>query len=247
MAPKKMNNLCLWLVWKDTNSRERFVVGLLSFDEQGYGFRYIENEGKNNLREALQQGFKLLPAFPSREQEYYQQQLFHVFLNRLPSRKRNDTQSFLKQKGLSLECSDYELLKETGGKLPTDALEFVEPFTFESGDTFEIEFFIAGLRYYEIGNVLKEELLPNTKLLLKLEPDNPFDSHAIEIFTLGGKKLGHVPVFYSRYIDLAVKTGDITSVIISFNAESDYDEKLRIQVSGNSDLAHIIENLGKMP
>jgi len=236
----------LWLVWKDTDSRERFVVGLLWYGLDGYHFMYIENEGKNNLNEALERGFKLLPAFPDREQQYHQQELFKVFLNRLPGRKRKDTQLFLEKKGLSLDCSDYELLRETGGKLPTDALEFVEPFTFKSGDTFNIEFFIAGLRYYEIDKVPSEELLPDTNLLLKLEPDNPFDSHAIEVLTLDGKKLGHVPVFYSRYIDLAVKNGDITSVIISFDPDSDYGEKLRIRVSGNSDLARVIENLDTM-
>jgi len=245
MNAKKQNEL--WLAWKDTNSRERFVVGLLQYGLEGYRFKYIENEGTNNLSEALERGFKLLPAFPDKAQEYHQKELFQVFLNRLPSRKRKDTQLFLEKKGLSLDCSDYELLKKTGGKLPTDSLEFVEPFTFKSGETFNIEFFIAGLRYYEIDKIPSQELLPNTKLLLKLEPDNPFDSHAIKVLTLDAKKLGHVPVFYSRYIDLAVKTGDITSVIISFDPESDYGEKLLIKVSGNSDLARVIENLDSTP
>jgi len=51
MVPKLKSEL--WLIWKDTNTRERFVVGLLTFDNNWYRFKYLENEGNNDLGHAI--------------------------------------------------------------------------------------------------------------------------------------------------------------------------------------------------
>jgi len=242
MVPKLRNEL--WLVWKDTNTRERFVVGLLSFDSSGYHFRYHENEGKNNLDEAIKRGFELLPAFPDRLRQYDSEVLFHAFSNRLPSRKRKDVQQFFVKRGLPLECNEFEFLKETGARLPTDTLELVVPAIAQSEDEFEIEFPVAGLRYYDITNISEDApLLPNTKLVLRLEPENKFDPHAIEVLTLDNIKLGYVPVFYSRYIDLSVKAKAYSALVKSYDFHTDYNEMLWIKVAGKSYLSEIIENL----
>jgi hypothetical protein len=89
MNPKvRKNNL--WLVWKDNNTRERFVVGRLSWDGRNYYFEYINSEGEHNITKAIEKGFKPLPAFPELDKEYSSPKLFRTFLNRLPDRQRKD-------------------------------------------------------------------------------------------------------------------------------------------------------------
>jgi hypothetical protein len=245
MVPKTRKNL--WLIWKDTNTRERFVVGQLSWDGDNYYFEYIEDEGENNLSKSLERGFKLLPAFPERFQEFSSPRLFYTFLNRLPDRNRKDVQMLLERKGLPIDCSDFDFLKATGGRLPTDTLEFVQCFDDEIKD-FNIKFYVAGLRHYAVGKDFKnfkDQLLPKDELILKLEPTNPYDSHAIEVLTKSGEKLGYVPVFYSRYLDIGVEKGHCIAKIISFNKEADYNEMLEIEVRGKSNLTEVIESLNK--
>ncbi|WP_047153291.1 HIRAN domain-containing protein [Aneurinibacillus tyrosinisolvens] len=240
MVPNR--NYKLWLIWKDIVTRERFVVGILEWKQDAYFFRYLDNEGKNNLNEAIKQGFMLLPAFPERDKEYVSEKLFQTFLNRLPNRKRKDVQRFFIEQNLPVDCSDFDFLKETGGRLPTDTLEFVEPLVFQTEEEFEIDFYVAGTRYYSIDEA-EMELTPGSKLLFRLEPENEFDPHAIEIFTLSNKKLGYVPVFYSRYLDLLVKNKQYTATVLMFNSEADYNEKLKVSVKGKSNLSEIIETL----
>ncbi len=52
--------------------------------------------------------------------------------------------------------------------------------------------FIAGLSYYDAEYVI-EDLRKGDQLVLKLEPANPYDKRAIEIFTKSGMKLGYIP------------------------------------------------------
>jgi len=60
------------------------------------------------------------------------------------------------------------------------------------------DFAIAGFRYYD-GPKDLPRLVAGTKLTLRAEPANPYDSFAVEIFH-GPVKLGYVPRFCNRHI-----------------------------------------------
>lgn len=51
---------------------------------------------------------------------------------------------------------------------------------------------IAGTRYVDNQNVFKR-LEKNVPLLLEREADNEYDSNAIKVLTMDGKKLGYIP------------------------------------------------------
>ena len=55
-----------------------------------------------------------------------------------------------------------------------------------------LETFVAGTAYYEARRV-RRGLRPGDLLVLRREPDNPYDDLAIEVFTHAGAKLGYVP------------------------------------------------------
>ena len=83
-------------------------------------FKYI----LENVKEAQQNGFKLLIAFPQINALYDNPRLFAVFAAILPEPTRLEIKEILATYGMT-EYDDFELLKRIGAKLPTDNYEFV--------------------------------------------------------------------------------------------------------------------------
>jgi HipA-like protein len=111
----------IYLVWKDYNTRQRFIVGELS-KNGSYQFKYkIEDISK-----AVEKGFEPLIAFPNFEETYESKEVFPAFSSWLPDRRRRDVKEILSRYKLD-KYDAFELLKKSGGKLPTDSLEFIDP------------------------------------------------------------------------------------------------------------------------
>lgn len=111
----------IYLIWKDYKTGQRYVVGELSKNgkyEFKYRVEYIDNAVKN--------GFTPLIAFPIINEVYENYDIFPAFSSRLPDKRRKDVKEILSK--YKLEKYDaFELLKKSGGKLPTDSLEFIDP------------------------------------------------------------------------------------------------------------------------
>jgi hypothetical protein len=72
----------------------------------------------------LGEGFKTLVAFPDRGKIYVSDKLFPSFSSRIPDRRRSDIGHILNNYNLD-GYDEFELLKRSGGRLPTDSIEFV--------------------------------------------------------------------------------------------------------------------------
>lgn len=60
---------------------------------------------------------------------------------------------------------------------------------------------IHGSHYYDCLNLLNQSTLHiGERLTLRREPDNGYDSHAIEVLTQQGKKLGYIPKHSNQVI-----------------------------------------------
>lgn len=158
----------LYLIWQDKVSRRQYIVGQLSKNGQ-YEFCY-----SNEIKDALEAGFKPLVPFDDLNKTYYSDTLFSTFSSRLPDKKRKDIRKILEKYGLQ-EYDAYALLKASGARLPIDSLHFVDPIldistAFDRGD----------------------------QLFLKKEPDNKQDAYAIEIMTGNNKRVGYIPRYYSK-------------------------------------------------
>jgi len=55
-----------------------------------------------------------------------------------------------------------------------------------------LETFIAGYRYYN-GEMVEWTFYSGKPVLLRREPENPYDPMAIEVYTTEGVKLGYIP------------------------------------------------------
>lgn len=111
----------IYLIWKDYKTGQRYVVGELSKNGK-YEFKYRVEDIDN----AVENGFTPLIAFPIINEVYENYDIFPAFSSRLPDKRRKDVKEILSK--YKLEKYDaFELLKKSGGKLPTDSLEFIDP------------------------------------------------------------------------------------------------------------------------
>lgn len=184
----------LYLIWKDETTRRQYVVGQLSKNGQ-YEFQY-----DYEIQDAMKAGFTPLISFNDIEKVYVNDELFSVFLSRLPDKKRKDINKILKKYGLE-EYDAYTLLKMSGARLPIDSLQFIDPIlNFDNG--FERKFYMAGVRHY-LGCAGKEcekslDVSEGEEVFLEREPDNKYDEYAIKIVNDKKKLLGYLPRYYSQ-------------------------------------------------
>lgn len=111
----------VYLVWTDVNTGNKYKVAELYKQENTFYFKYI----LDNVKEAQKVGFKLLVAFPQINALYDNPKLFANFAARLPEPTRPEIKEILATYGMT-EYDDFELLKRSGAKLPTDDYEFVK-------------------------------------------------------------------------------------------------------------------------
>ena len=116
-----MNKDLVYLVWTDVNTEKKYKVAELYKENGKYYFKYI----LENVEEAKKHGFSLLVAFPKIDETYENTKLFASFGARLPDKRRPEIKDILETYGMT-EYDEFELLKRSGAKLPTDNYEFVK-------------------------------------------------------------------------------------------------------------------------
>jgi len=220
----------LYLIWKDSISRQQFIIGKLIKNGQ-FEFKYC-----GEINEAIKSGFIPLVSLPDLDKVYVSARLFPVFSSRLPDRKRKDIHRILKKYGLE-EYDEYLLLKNSGARLPIDTLEFIDPIL-SLAQSFRRTFFIAGPGYYINcnGKVCENSFDINRgdEVVLKCEPDNPSDENAVQVLDIFGTLLGYVPRYYSAGIaELLHQNRDIKCHICSVNKSKNCNECIQVILNVN--------------
>ena len=194
----------LYLTWKHPHTRERYVVGCLTKDERGYYFNYYFGSETRNIFDAQKTGaFQLLPHLGDIYKSYHAPNLFPFFAARLPKYIDSKLTVELEKQGLTTD--DFHILQATGGRLPIDDFELIDPISIQKHEI-EVEMPISGWKYYSQEEELSK-LAEGQKIMLEVEVDNKYDPNAIAIKTEENKKLGYLPAAYSHYFEAAVKKG----------------------------------------
>lgn len=216
----------LWLIWKEPKSRKRYVIGLLTYDNVEYTFKYIDPE----FNDATKNGFDLYPGFEDRNQIYKSNTLFANIKTRLPNKGNPDYLNMLNLCNLTIEATDMEILKYTKGRSLNDNYEFVPVF-----DKEKIEFDVAGTRHSKDISKCKNLLKENVPLKLEKESKNKEDAYAIKVIYECDNKsyhLGYVPRYYSKSLTELLNQGyEYSCMIQHVNFESRfYDEDVTASV-----------------
>lgn len=205
----------LWLIWKESTSRRRYKIGILTKENSHYVFEYVNPE----LDDAIKDGFKYFPGFEDTDKKYTNDFLFTNIETRLPNTSRPDYLEILNSYNLNKDSNEFEILKATRGRSFTDTYEFVPPF-----EVSKLEFDVAGTNYSEDINDCRDLLKVNEKLFLELDEKNPYDENAVKvIYKNNGKEyqLGYVPRYYTKELSAELKKGTQYSAMIqSLNLDS---------------------------
>ncbi len=219
----------IYLVWKDHNTRQRYIVGELTRNGK-YEFKYrIED-----VQKAINKGFEPLIAFPNLNEVYKSYDIFPAFSSRLPDKRRKDVKEILEK--YKLETYDaFELLKKSGGKLPTDSLEFIDPIFLEETNI-EREFYVAGARYHDY---CKGESKPanfkiniNEELILEKDTNNEHDKYAVKVKNKENKCIGYIPMFFSKEVSEAIDNNRKTKcIVINNECNNTCEECIKIRLN----------------
>jgi hypothetical protein len=88
---------------------------------------------------------------------------------------------------------------------------------------------LAGYSYYQADRVLNT-LNEGTPLVLRREPANPYDRHAVEILTTDGVKLGYIPRVSVRAIARNLDRGiPVRARICQLNREDESWRRIQIE------------------
>lgn len=181
----QMDIEALRLAWRPASEGERLVVGTTALQDGSYVFRY---DGLD-LQQAIDAGFHGYPGLPVAPGTAWNGRAMEAFQARLPQSKRPDREHLLGLWGVSLEEVDpIVLLGATGGRLVTDAFEFLPVLRPVPGTRFLTP--AAGCRYYDGLGPLKD-LRADTPLELVSEPSNSVDPRAVRL-EIGTRHVGYL-------------------------------------------------------
>jgi hypothetical protein len=219
----------IYLVWKDYKTSQRYIIGELCKNGK-YEYKYRVKDVAN----VIKNGFEPLVAFPNVNEVYESHDIFPAFSSRLPDKRRKDVKEILAK--YKLEKYDaFELLKKSGGKLPTDSLEFIDPI-FLDETNIEREFYVAGVRHHdycdEKSKKINLQIGINENLFLERDCNNNYDEFAVKIKSNRNKILGFIPNFFSREISEAINNNrKITCIIINKECENTCEECIKVKVT----------------
>jgi len=219
----------LYLVWKDYKSRQRYIIGELSRNGK-YEFKYLED----GLNKAIENGFEPLIAFTNTNEVYNNYEMFPAFSSRLPDKRRRDIKEILSKYNLE-KYDAFDLLKNGGGKLPTDSLEFINSI-FLGDSNIVREFYVAGVSRYDFcdnkDNRKIVSVEKNEKLKLIKDINNSYDKYAIKIESKDSHVFGYIPIFFSKSVfDALSDNRNIECVVINKECKNLCEECIKVKLT----------------
>lgn len=192
----------LFLAWQaptdSARSRAWFPVGRLDVatldpakERAHYRFRYTGGA----LKAQQDVGFSPLLAFPDFKKDYESEELFPLFKNRVLSPKRADFQEYIQWLDLDRNHADpVSILEVSGGERVTDNLEVFPKVTADEAGSFNVRFFLHGLRHLgEKAIDRASRLTVGEELRIFVELNNPATRLALPLLTEDYQMIGWAP------------------------------------------------------
>jgi len=185
----------LYVSWRDPLGSIH-PVGLLVRKRDGQGERFVFAYLK--LAEQLEQ-FRPLPGLPDLHRRYESDVLFPVFSNRVMPRSRPDFDALARRVDLSGDADPFEVMARSGGLRATDRIEVFSAPVRTPDDRSSCLFFARGIRHIQGAAELVDSLARGDELVLRDDPQNPFNSRAL-LLRRDGRSVGYVPDYLVEHV-----------------------------------------------
>lgn len=186
----------LVVVFQEPISRRWFPVGLLSFEQGLYHFRYTR--GAVDAKEAGT--FIPFGVMTDLEATYRSEKLFPLFQNRVMPRSRPEYKSYtrwlLGETDAPEELSPMQELGRSGGARATDNIQLY-PVPKNVDGNYRMSFFAHGVRHLsESAQQAIDTQRLRTRLQVRPDPNNEHDSDALTLWTeVPSMLVGYCPRF----------------------------------------------------
>ncbi|MEY2830899.1 MAG: hypothetical protein RLZZ574_157 [Cyanobacteriota bacterium] len=193
----------LFLAWQNPETRRWFPIGQLTFDGENYYFVYTHGVEQAQA----ESNFRLLHSYPELDRIYTSPEIFPLFSNRLMRTSRPDFVDYIESLNFPQgETHPITILARSEGRKATDTFEvFPYPERKEDG-TYEIHFFVRGLRYMPKASIERVNQLQLKEVLYLMQDiQNTFDSNALLLRTKKCHNLGYCPRYLTADISQLLK------------------------------------------
>lgn len=221
----------VYVSWQNPDSREWHIIGRLRRSGDSYIFNYTRGATKSEI-------FQPFSGMENLESEYYSEDLFPFFANRILSKKRPEFKEYISWLGLKENDIDpLKILTRSEGTRGTDSYQVIKKFKWDENGFFKHSFFSHGIRHFHSSTKdLITELNIGDPVFLCLDKQNIFDKNAVLIRTENPKHLiGYVPKFLSSCISTIIsdESNTIKTIIKNISNDAPLAYLLRCEVSGN--------------
>lgn len=213
----------LCLAWRPRNAGERLVVGTVTRKDGSFRFRY---DGRD-LSRAMDAGFNGYPGLVPDPEIEYNGRAMEAFQARLPQPKRPDRARLLGLWGVASDESDpMVLLGATGGRLVTDAFEFLPSLAPAIGTCFMTP--VAGFRHCA-GSGWLPNIAAGERIECVPEPENEVDARAVRLFW-NGVHVGYLRKVVSDSVLRAMESGVRIACSLASEVKGDGPEDVVVEV-----------------
>ncbi len=221
----------VFVSWQNPESRVWHIVGRLRKNEESYIFNYTKGVEKTSI-------FQPLSGMEDLKTEYFSENLFPFFANRVLSSKRPEYKEYIGWLGLNEGNADpFTILTRSEGTRGTDNYQVIKKFSWDSDGNFKHSFNSHGLRYFHHSvKEVVDNLNVDDELFLCLDKQNKFDKNAVIIRTENPKHLiGYVPQFLSSCISTIISNDEntIQAYVRNVSKDAPLAYLLRCEVKGN--------------
>lgn len=199
-------------------SRRRLPVALMRASEDGTGVSFTYLRGTPDFETAVTEGFEGYTGIPLDREDT--SDAINTLGRRLLMPERPDYGDYLARSGIIVEhgLSTLSLLAYTGAKLTSDSFSVSD--TFEGFNrSFQYIFDVAGRRHAESSTPSPEI---GEIVTFRAEPDNQYDSHAVELVNVDGDRFGYVNTCQAQTVTKWLSEGSISGSVYRINGRVGY-------------------------
>jgi hypothetical protein len=147
------------------------------------------------------EGFRPFAHFPDLDRQYWSDELFPIFANRVMSPRRADYGEFLATLDLEQDATPFDILARSSGRRATDSIRVhPEPGLDRDSGLTTCQFLAHGIRHIDGATSRVDQLAEGNRLVLRAEPDNPVNPRALLLDKDSGQPVGYVPDLLVDYV-----------------------------------------------